>query len=521
MSRKVRWLVFILILLPALAILYKVFILDYSFSSILPTAVYDVQINLDLEAYGDAVTLSTFLPEGNDRQFLVDETSNSGVFELALTRETSGRKAQWSHPSLQGRHRITWRGKVRCDAVSYIIDSTLYIRDNYPPFVRNELEPTVSIQSSHPLITQKNEELTAGEYGLDLVLRRFHEFVCELEPTAFSGTTDALTALRLGEASCNGKSRLFVALCRNKGIPARLVGGVILETGAKRTSHQWAEVYIDGIWIPMDGLNNHYASIPSNYMRLYTGDEALFTHTSNVGFDYLFTIRKGLESNPELASELKGDFLNSYLMWQAFERVGISLALLKTILLLPLGAMIVALARNVIGLKTYGVFLPALIAVAISGTGLIWGLLAFTVVIIIVSLVHFPLERLGLLYTPKLVIMLVSVVVAFIVLSIAGISFGYTEIAYVAMFPVVVITITAERFARLIVEDGLGKALNTTLQTLVVVVMCYYTITSRTMEAVFLAFPELFLVIIACMIVLGRWIGLRVIEYKRFRWLAQ
>ncbi len=521
MSKSIRWLLWFLFLLPASTILYKVVVLDYSFSSILPTAVYEVQINLDLEGYGDAVSVATFLPDGNDRQYLIDESTQSGAFETALVRGASGRKIEWSIPSLQGKQRITWRGKVRCDAVSYIIDSALFVRDSYPPFVQNELAPTVTIQSTHPLISEKVEELCQGEHRVGVILERFHAAVTNLEPQAFSGTTDALTALRLGEASCNGKSRLFVALCRNKGIPARLVGGLILENDSKRTSHQWAEVYVDGVWVPMDGLNNHFASIPSNYLRLYTGDEALFTHTANIGFDYLFTIKKGLESNPELASELKGSFLNSYLMWQAFEKVGISLALLKTILLLPLGAMIVALARNVIGLKTYGVFLPALIAIAISGTGLVWGLLAFTVVIILVSLVHFPLERIGLLYTPKLVIMLVTVVVAFIVLSIAGISFGFTEIAYVAMFPVVVITITAERFARLIVEDGFGKALKTTFQTLIVVVMCYFSITSRTMEAVFLAFPELFLVITGCMVVLGRWIGLRVIEYKRFRWIAQ
>lgn len=521
MGGSIQWVIRFLFVLPAATVLYKVLVLDYSFSSILPTAIYDIQITLDLEGYGDAVSVTTYLPEGNDRQFLVDESTQSGSFETALFRDASGRKVVWSQPSLQGKQRIVWRGKVRCDAVSYIIDSTLFIRDTYPPFVKNELLPTVTIQSTHPLIAEKAEELCRDEYRLGVVLRRFHDAVLSLEPQPFSGTTDALTALRLGEASCNGKSRLFVSLCRNKGIPARLVGGLILTSDSKRTSHQWAEVYVDGIWVPMDGLNDHFASIPSNYLRLYTGDEALFTHTSNIGFDYLFTIKKGLESNPNLASELKGSFLNSYLVWQAFERAGISLALLKTILLLPLGAMIVALARNVIGLKTYGVFLPALIAVAISGTGLVWGLLAFTIVIMLVSLVHFPLERIGLLYTPKLVIMLVTVVVTFIVLSIAGISYGYTEIAYVAMFPVVVITITAERFARLIVEDGLSKALKITLQTLLVVIMCYFTITSRTMEAVFLAFPELFLAITGCMVVLGRWIGLRVIEYKRFRWIAQ
>lgn len=521
MSSPYRILIAGLFILPAALIFYKVQVLDYSFESILPTTIYDLQISVQLESFGDPVSVTTFLPEVDARQIVNSETTDAGIFETAFDRDGSGRKVTWSHPALKGKQQIVWRSKVRCEAIDYDIDSTMFIPDNYPPYVLEFLKPSIYIQSTHPSIIEKVRELANEEFRLKRILQRFFHEVYTLKPMPFSGTTDALTALRLGEASCNGKSRLFVALCRSKGIPARLVGGLILDNGSKRTSHQWAEVYINGMWVPMDGLNNHFARIPANYMRFYTGDEALFTHTANIGFDYLFTIRKGLESNPELASELKGSVLNSYSMWQAFERVGISLSLLKVILLLPLGAMIVAIARNVIGLKTFGVFLPALIAVAVTGTGLLWGLASFVMVIVVVSLMHFPLERMGLLYTPKLVIMLVTVVVSFLLLSIIGIAFDYTELAYVAMFPVVVITITAERFARQIMEDGYMKALGVTIQTLIVVVIAYFSMSSRTMEAIFLAYPELFLCIIGCMIILGRWVGLRILEYKRFKWIAR
>ena len=39
--------------------------------------------------------------------------------------------------------------------------------------------------------------------------------------------TDARSAFEEQEASCNGKSRLFVALCRAHMIPARMVGGIM------------------------------------------------------------------------------------------------------------------------------------------------------------------------------------------------------------------------------------------------------------------------------------------------------
>ena len=148
-------------------------------------------------------------------------------------------------------------------------------------------------------------------------------------------------------------------------------------------------------------------------------------------------------------------------------------------------------------------------------------MLAFVLVIVIVSLMHYPLERLGMLYTPKMVIMLVTVVIAFILLSIIGIKMNYTELAYITLFPVVVITITAERFARTVMEEGYEDAIKITIQTLVVVLGAYVAMNSTTMEAIFLAFPELFLTIIAAMLLLGRWIGLRVTEYRRFKWLVR
>lgn len=61
---------------------------------------------------------------------------------------------------------------------------------------------------------------------------------------------DAVTALKTGKGDCGYFSALFVATCRNMGIPARTVCGMTLGTGEW---HVWAEFYIPGQgWIPVD-----------------------------------------------------------------------------------------------------------------------------------------------------------------------------------------------------------------------------------------------------------------------------
>ena len=90
----------------------------------------------------------------------------------------------------------------------------------------------------------------------------------------------------------------------------------------------------------------------------------------------------------------------------------------------------------------------------------------------------------------------------------------------VTLFPVVVVAITAERFAREIEEVGWTDAMAKAVQTLVVVILAFFAMQSTTAEAMLLAFPELFLWIVAAMLALGRWTGIRVLEFARFRFVT-
>lgn len=125
------------------------------------------------------------------------------------------------------------------------------------------------MQSDNAEIIALTKQVKGNEGGARERIQRMFDTVQKLKFRPFSGTTDALTALRLGEASCNGKSRLLVALMRASGIPARLVGGVVLESGKKRTSHQWVEAFAGGRWVPFDPTNRHFAELPANYLVLY------------------------------------------------------------------------------------------------------------------------------------------------------------------------------------------------------------------------------------------------------------
>jgi hypothetical protein len=79
--------------------------------------------------------------------------------------------------------------------------------------------------------------------------------------------------------------------------------------------------------------------------------------------------------------------------------------------------------RNIIGLQTFGIFMPALIATSLRESELLWGLLVFLGIIFMGAMLRTVLDRLRILHTPKLTIVLVYVVFALLFVSALGVKF--------------------------------------------------------------------------------------------------
>src|SRR5205085_2629155 len=64
----------------------------------------------------------------------------------------------------------------------------------------------------------------------------------------------AAECLQSGRGDAAAQSRLLVALCRNRGIPARLVTGLTLGKRGEQKAHAWAEAWVGDYWLPMAAL---------------------------------------------------------------------------------------------------------------------------------------------------------------------------------------------------------------------------------------------------------------------------
>ena len=91
----------------------------------------------------------------------------------------------------------------------------------------------------------------------------------------------AAAALAGGSGDCTEYADLFAALCRAKGIPARVIEGYAIDAGPDdlRLGHNWTEVYLDDFgWVPFDPIydDNNGSSAETTFENLkniyvYTG----------------------------------------------------------------------------------------------------------------------------------------------------------------------------------------------------------------------------------------------------------
>src|SRR5512138_846008 len=207
---------------------YKVRALGYSLRDVLPVRQYEVTYALDLDGHGGDVRVRTFFPASDARQVVSEERGASAELHLSQGLEGPNRVATWSGTDVPDGVRIRQTFRIVPRRVVYEIPADLPVPATYPPSAAAWLRPERDIQVDAPEIAAALARAGADRGTVAERLRRIFDLAAGLAPKPFKGTTDALTALRLGEASCNGKSRLFVALARAAGIPARLVGRLIL-----------------------------------------------------------------------------------------------------------------------------------------------------------------------------------------------------------------------------------------------------------------------------------------------------
>ena len=199
---------------------------------------------------------------------------------------------------------------------------------------------------------------------------------------------------------------------------------------------------------------------------------------------------------------------------------GVPTNTITMLLLLPLVAAIIAAARHIIGLRGFGIFLPAALSVVFVAIGPIVGIGLF-LLIIAISILYRLLTikaKIRLQFLPNKAMLLLFVVVGVLLLLFAAPIIQHPDLTNVSIFPVLIIVLLAENFSRVQLGKSAKTAINLTTETLVLALVSYVFLTYKPLQEFALLYPEiLLLTVLIFIIAVGKYVGLRLIEFWRFR----
>ena len=188
------------------------------------------------------------------------------------------------------------------------------------------------------------------------------------------------------------------------------------------------------------------------------------------------------------------------------------------ILLFPLMAGLIAGSRHIVGIKGFGIFLPAVLSVVFVSTGIIEGLLLFLTIIIVATSARMFLRKMKLQYLPRMALLLWCVSLGVLGILFIAPVLNLTSIMTLSIFPILILILLADSFIGIQIGMSMKQAIKITMQTLIVALVCSSILQLDFLQKFVLLKPEITVLLVAILdIFMGKYAGLRWLEHRKFR----
>ncbi|MEQ3696832.1 MAG: inactive transglutaminase family protein [Pseudomonadales bacterium] len=457
--------------------------------------VWEVEARIEFTALDRPVLASLALPETNQPGFrLIREASSSPDFGMTYQQTPYGRRAEWSKRTAVGEQTLFYRAQ-------FLVDPT---NQDLPPPVLPLAAPKLNLIGPERLAAESLKEAAFERSSNALSFGR------ELVKLLNDPNNQNRALLRSRYSQLNVLSTLLT----ETQISNRLVGVLSLEDGRRRQ--------------PIEGM-----------LQLWTGAEWLLFDPSTQQFSALgqvlvwdASIGSLLDVNGGRSSRVSFSMISQDVtpteavasVNQASEPWNLSIhslpleqqAMFKTIMLIPVGALIVAFLRIMVGLKTSGTFMPILIAMAFVQTELKVGIIGLVVIVGVGLIIRGYLSRLNLLLVARISAVIIAVILMISSFAVLAYHLNLSQGLSITLFPMIILAWTIERMSILWEEDGWREVARQSAGSLFTAVIVYLAMTNDVIRYLSFNFIGLQLVILAFILMLGNYTGYRLSELTRF-----
>ena len=472
--------------------------MDIPFTPGVQKPVWLVEARIDFDAIGEPVTARLGLPDSPPGFRSFSEQAAAPGYGFAVVTENGVRRGEWSKREAVGGQTIYYK--------------TQFIEASDD----NSKEQLLNIPEARRIDWDGPSQETAALQVLDTAWSKSsnsQSLARELIKLFNSESLDQNAALML--AAEKNKSVLIEKLMNQAGVPARPALGLYLEDARRHQNlTRLVQVFDGKQWM----LFNPYTGeqgVPQNLLLWHTGGESILDvsggNRSRVSFSMIHQTVPALDL-------VKSEHRESVFSVLSIQHLPIEeQSMFKLLLLLPVGALVVVFMRIIIGLKTSGTFMPILIAMAFLQTSLVLGVVSFVTVVAMGLVLRTYLSRLNLLLISRIATLVVLVIFIISALSLVGYQMGLNTGMTITFFPMIIIAWTIERMSILWEEEGPKEVLVQGGGSLLVAVLAYTLMQFSIIGHLTFNFPELNLVCLALIMLMGQYTGYKLSELRRFR----
>jgi hypothetical protein len=460
--------------------------------------VWSIEARIEFRATGGPATVTLRRPADQSGFSILDESGASSGYGLSFVDVDGQPMAQWSVREAEGRQYLYYRAEVlqRSSEGKEIAPP--------PPPLRTESweEPYATAVSA---VLDRAYALSADPFTMTRQL--INQFS--------AGNREQNEQLLLDEVGERNLPQLIADMLQSRGIAATTVYGLLLDDGRRRQRLKpllrvWSDDRSEIFPLTVGPDERRLPLMLWQPTRGY-----VLEVIGGVGSDLTFSmIRSEASDYGDVAAAL-GEADN----WLGFSIYALPIeeqTMFKTILLLPIGALVVCVLRILVGLKTSGTFMPVLIALAFVETTLLTGLAGFLLVVATGLLIRSYLSHLHLLLVARISAVIITVIMIIGLFSVFSYRVGLTEGLRITFFPIVILSWTVERMSILWEEEGWREVAVQGGGSLITAIAAYLAMTNPWVRHLSFNFIGLQLVVLALIVMIGNYNGYRLLELRRF-----
>ncbi|RBH55630.1 MULTISPECIES: inactive transglutaminase family protein [Pseudomonas] len=500
LTLHLKILITVLVLLGASVTAYQIFVLGIPVTEDATDDLWNIDAKVEFVASTkEPVKIQMFVPPLSRDYVSLNESFISNNYGVSVNRADGNRKVTWSARKVSGKQTLYYR----------LVLTKRYTGE----------KPKVKGPTFRDSMAIEGPEKIAA----DALLAPIRQHSADVE--TFIGETikrvnnlgdDNVKLLLAGDPSTPHKAQIIELLLSIAHVPMERAHTLRLVADQPQTPELWLRSFNGTDWLYFNPDTGEQG-LPSDRLLWWTGADNLISVEGGKKAGVTFSLNNS-EMNAIRLAKLTDE--NSDANFLEYSLYGLPLQTQQTFMIMvmiPIGVLVILILRNLIGLQTLGTFTPVLIALAFRETQLGFGIVLFAIITALGLSLRSYLEHLKLQMLPRLSVVLTFVVVLIAAISLFSHKLGLERGLSVALFPMVILTMTIERLSITWEERGANHALKVAIGTLFAASLAHLIMTVPELIYFVFTFPAILLILVGFMLAMGRYRGYRLTELLRFK----